>query len=425
MIQTIKAFMHWINHLPHIKRLRNRRDDRYRDRIIRGHYAGEKKVSELIDCEAIDEGKARDSYCLTYQEALREVEKLVDASNRAGNHEIRLHEVENIDTGKKRFQTTGGLLPKFTLTIGKDHEPVVNILFITGTHGEESRLWRSGLEAVIQLSRPGRMRGELLSRVKITFDLFSDIYGFDNQTRGYVARDGIQVNEHLLGQRGYQGFGLRDRAGEQGSQSKEAQSVLTRSNHAHYRKVCGDLTWIGDHHETNENIGSYPSLHFRYGGIMLMAHIYMTAEELHRLGVMRRCLAVSDRVRKFINNWSPLQIPLFRDQLLYNHPSLRKLRQIRDRIRDLGQHTFEDGYEKVMVGYPHVERDFSLDESIWMGGEVYRIAGIRLGPDVLAPEGMTTESFQQDLVVRLRQTLAAMEAQLMVIGLGSRGGKLE
>jgi hypothetical protein len=78
-----------------------------------------------------------------------------------------------------------------------------------------------------------------------------------------------------------------------------------------------------------------------------------------------------------------------------------------------------------MVGYPHVERDFSLDESIWTGGEMYRIAGIRLGPDVLAPEGMTTESFQQDLVVRLRQTSFAMEAQLMVIGFGYSEGESE
>jgi hypothetical protein len=425
MIQTIEAFIHWIKQLPCVKRLSDRHDDRYRDRIIRGYCTGEKKVSELIDCEAIDEGQARDSYCFTYLQALHEVEKLVNASNRAGNHEIRLCEVENVDTGNKRFQTTGGLLPKFTLTIGDGNKPVVNILFITATHGEESRLWRAGLEAALQLSKPGRMGGKLLSRAKITFDLFSDIDGFDNQTRGYVARDGVQVNEHLLGQRGYLGFGLRDRASEQGSRSEEAQSVLTRSNHAHYRKVCGDLNWIGDHHETNENIASYPSLHFRYGGIMLMAHIYMTAEELHRLGVMRRCLTVSDRVRKFINDWSPLQIPLFREQVLYNHPSLRKLRRIRNRIRELGQRTFEDGYEKVMVGYPRVERDFSLDESIWTGGEMYRIAGIRLGPDVLAAEGMTTESFQQDLVVRLRQTLSAMEAQLMVIGLGYSGGESE
>ncbi|MGQ9631931.1 MAG: hypothetical protein ACUVXI_16710 [bacterium] len=423
MIDTIEALIYSIKHWGPIERHRNRHLDRERDRIIEGKIFGRKVKSDLIDVEAIGESQVRDAYYMTYPEAVREVERLVEASNRSGNREIRLNRVENVDTGADTFETANGPQPKFTLQMGNNRDPEFNILFLTGVHGEESRLWRAGLEAALQLARPGELRDRLLKRGQITFDLFNDIHGMDNQSRGFVARDGVQVNDPLIFGRAHDSnpFGLGDRNSEQGRNSPEAQSVLTRSNHAHYRRVCGPLTWIGDHHETNEN-SQYPSDFFRYGGIMHMAHIYLTDLELHQLNQLRRCLTVTDRVRKFINDWSPLSEPKFREQIIYNHPTLRKLRRIRDRVRELGQRTFEDIYEQAILLFPYVERDFSLDESIWIGGEMFRVPGILLGPDVLAPEGMTSESLQQDLVVRLRQTLATMEAQLMVVGLDYKGG---
>lgn len=407
------------NFIDTLKRIKEEREDQKSDRVIKGNLAGPKVESELIDVEAIGELEIRESYHLSYPKAIRKMEEMVNASNRAGNSEIRLHNVENVDTGQESFKTTNGLCPKMTLQIGNPEAPEFNILFITATHGEESRLWRAGLEAALQLAKPGESRKDLLKRGQITFDIFSDIHGMDNQTRGFVERDGTQVNAPLVTGRGHDRnpFGLGDRNSEQGRNSEEAKSVLTRSNHAHYKKVCGPLTWVGDHHETNEN-SHYPSNFFRYGGIMLMAHIYLTDAELHHLNQLQRCLTFTGKIRKFINNWSPLADPRFRDQILYNHPSLAKIQSIRDRIQDLGQRTFEEIHEQAILMFPHVERDFSLDESIWVGGEMFRIPGILLGPDVLAPQGMTSESFQQDLTVRLRQTLATMEAEIMVAGLG-------
>ena len=417
MIDSIVSFIHFLKKLPPCKRYHNRKLDRKQDAIIRGELNHERKKSNLIDIDKLGENAVKDTYYLNYPDALGEVEKQINESNRAGNSQIRMQRVQNIDTGKMVFDTANGPQPKFTLQIGNEYDPCFNILFITGTHGEESKLWRAGLEAVLQLVYPGELRGSLLKKGRITFDLFSDICGMDNESRGYVARDGKQVNSPLLSRQAARRFGLGDRNSEQGRQSKEAQSVLTRSNHEHYRDVCGELTWLGDHHETNENINRYPDNYFRYQGIMLMAHIYMTDEELHNLNQKRRCLTFSDKIKRIINDWSPLKEAVFREQLLYNHPSLRKLRQIRDRIRELGQRTFEDIHEKALVIFPMLERDFALDESIWTGGEWFTIPGIRLGPDVLAPEGITTESFQQDLVTRLKQTLAAIEAQIMVVGL--------
>lgn len=244
----------------------------------------------------------------------------------------------------------------------------------------------ASLEALLALAEPGGRREELLSRGQITFDIFSDIYGFDNQTRGWVARDGREVNAPLIGGRNHDRnpYGLGDRNSEQGRNSLEAQSTLTRSNHAAYRHFCGDLTWIGDHHETNEN-SHYPSHFFRYGGIMLMAHIYFTNAELAALGGMQRAITVSGRVKKFLNDWSPFSEPRYREQVLANHPELRLIKRIRNRVRTLGQRTFEDIHEKALLNFPHVERDFSLDESIWIMGEMYRLPGFLLGPDVLAP----------------------------------------
>ena len=396
--------------------------DRHHDRIITGQ--GERKESGLIDLQGINEYKTDNLINLKYPQAIKYTEKKVEDSNRNSETQIRINRVENTDNDSRLFETVNGPQPKFTYQIGNNTRPEFNILFITATHGEESRLWIAGLEALMQLAGEGEQKKHLLSRGQITFDIFSDIQGFDNQSRGYVSRDGIQVNEPLVTGRKHDRnpFGLGDRNGAQGRNSQEAVSVLSRSNQAHYKKTCGPLTWVGDHHETNEN-SHYPSSFFRYGGIMLMAHIYLTDSELGTLNSLRRALTFSDKVRMAVNNWLPFSDPIYREQILYNHPSLKTMRRIRDRARSLGQRTFEDINEKAILLYPHVERDFSIDESIWVGGEMFRLPGILLGPDVLAPEGMTSESFQQDLTVRIRQTLAVMEAQLTVIGI--EGGNNE
>jgi hypothetical protein len=341
----------------------------------------------------------------------------VEKANHRTAFPIRVNKVMNVDTGDIFFNSPCGSVEKNTFHIGNDRDPLFNILFITGTHGEESRLWRAGLEALLQLSEGGRGREEILAKGQISFDLFSDIHGFDNQSRGYTGRNGIQVNAPLITGRSHDRnpFGLGDRNSEQGRNSTESVSVLSRSNQKHYSSVCGPLTWIGDHHETNEN-SQYPSNFFRYGGIMIIAHIFMTNEEQRRLSVLKRCLTVSDQVKKVLSDFIPFAPLRYREQLLYNDPSLRKIQMIRDRIRELGERTFEDIHEKALLLFPHVERDFSLDESIWVGGEMFSLPGIMLGPEVMAPQGITTETFQQDLMVRMRQTLAAMEAELQIAG---------
>jgi len=372
---------------------------------------------QLLFPDRINEEQALLSASLNYRQALdytmEEVEKLSGRSD----FPVTVESVSHADTGTHFFDTPSGRAEKKTFHLGNSDSPAFNILFITGTHGEESRLWRTGLEAVIQLAKGSPATGALLSRGQVSFDLFSDIIGFDNQSRGFTARDGVQVNAPLITGRGNERnpYGLGDRNSEQGRNSREAVSVLSRSNQAHYSRVCGPLTWIGDHHETNEN-SQYPSNFFRYGGIMIMAHIYMTPEEQRQLAALRRCLTKTDRIRMALNDIIPFSRPLFREQVLYNNPSLRKIIAIRDRIRELGERTFEDVHEKALFLFPHVERDFSLAESIWVGGEMFSLPGILLGPDIMAPRGITTESFQQDLTVRLRQTLAAMEAELQIAG---------
>ena len=395
------------------------RADRRCDRVIDGRLSAGGSVSELIDPNHIDELLADLSSRMKYPDALKYTDDRIKKMNKMGGCEIRKHRVDNPDNDSGLFESVNGPVPKFTYQLGNSTKPEFNILFITGTHGEESRLWRAGLDALLQLAGSGDARAQLLSRGQVTFDIFGDIHGFDNQSRGFVDRSGRQINEPLVTGRKHDRnpFGLGDRNGEQGRNSAEAISLLTRANHLHYAKHCGRLSWIGDHHETNEN-SNYPSWFFRYGGIMLMAHVYFTDEELHMLNSLKRALTATDKVRMFLNTWTPFSGPRYREQLLYNHPSLKTLKMIRDRVRALGQRTFEDVNEKALLMFPRVERDFSIDESIWIGGEMFRIPGILLGPDVLAPQGLTSESFQQDLTVRMRQTLAVMEAQLTVIGGG-------
>ncbi len=354
---------------------------------------------------------------IKYKDTLDYCLEKIEIANRSTQFPVRINQVLNIDSNNKYFDSTNGPIEKFTFQIGNKIDPKFNILFITGTHGEESRLWRAGLEGLLQLTEGGKDRNNLLSKGQITFDLFSDIFGFDNQSRGFTGRNGIQVNAPLITGRGHDRnpFGLGDRNSEQGRNSKESISVLSRSNHYHYLETCGPLTWIGDHHETNEN-SNYPSNFFRYGGIMIIAHIYMSKEERHILNKLKRSITVTDQIKKFLNDISPISTPKYREQILYNNPSLRKIKRIRNRIRDLGERTFEDIHEKALLLFPHVERDLSIDESIWIEGEMFSIPSILLGPEILAPQGITTETFQQDLMVRMKQTLAAMEAQLHYAG---------
>lgn len=372
---------------------------------------------QLLFPDRITEEAALISASVNYNEALDYTQEKVEKANGSATFPIRINQVLNCDTEKKFFESSGGPIEKKTFHMGNNKDPRFNILFITSTHGEESRLWRAGLEAMLQLAENSRNSELLLSEGQISFDLFSDIFGFDNQSRGYTDRNGIQVNAPLITGRAHDRnpLGLGDRNSEQGRNSREAMSVLSRSNQAHYSRVCGPLSWIGDHHETNEN-SQYPSNFFRYGGIMIIAHIFMTQEEQNRLGSLKRCLTVTDHVKKTLGDIIPFAPLRYREQILYNNPSLRKIVKIRNRIRELGQRTFEDVHEKALLIFPHVERDFSLTESIWVGGEMFSLPGIKLGPEIMAPQGITTESFQQDLMIRLRQTLAAMEAQLQIAG---------
>ena len=372
---------------------------------------------QLLFPDKITEEAAQFSSSVKYIDALNYSLESIEKANGRTSFPIRVNQVKNVDNEKYFFDSPNGPIEKKTFQIGNDKDPLFNILFITATHGEESRLWRAGLEALLQLCEGSHGRESLLSKGQITFDLFSDILGFDNQSRGYSGRNGIQVNAPLITGRGHDRnpYGLGDRNSEQGRNSLEAISVLSRSNQKHYKEICGPLTWIGDHHETNEN-SQYPSNFFRYGGIMIIAHIYMSKEEQHLLGNLKRCLTVTDQVKKVLSDFIPYAPIKYREQILYNNPSLRKIKNIRNRIRSLGQNTFEDIHEKALLLFPHVERDFSLDESIWVGGEMFSVPGILLGPEVMAPQGITTETFQQDLMIRLRQTLAAMEAELQIAG---------
>ena len=154
-----------------------------------------------------------------------------------------------------------------------------------------------------------------------------------------------------------------------------------------------------------------------------MAHVYISDERLSQLNQLESCLGWWRNLRRFINEHSPLSEPIYREQLLWHDPRIQKIRRIRERIRELGQRTMEERFDRAFLFIPQVERDIRVDESIYIGGMMFRIPRILLGPDVLGFEGMTSESFQQDLVVRAKQTLAALEAQLKVIGLGYKGSE--
>jgi len=420
---------------------RRKKIDRQVDRVIDGRLTRRGRFgpwrsplkSDLIDIDALTEARIAQVKFMSFEKFTETGLREVEASNRLclkeGNDEIRVHKVENVD-GADGFNVAGKVLPKYTFQLGNAENPQFRILVLAGTHGGESRLARTILEGIIQLARPGEERRRLLKKGTILFDPVVDPAGFNNQTRGAVTRGGMAVNAPLIGggqiQPGLRNpWGLDDRNSVQGRNSLEAQDVLTRSNQAHYRKILkGKATWVYDAHETCE-FTQWPDLAFTYGGILLMAHLYIPEVKLAHLNQLEPCVGWLRNLRRFINDCDPLSEPIYREQLLWHNPRMEKIRRIRNRIRQLGQRTMEEKFDRAFLFIPRVERDIRVDESIYIGGMMFRIPRILLGPDVLGFEGLTSESFQQDLIVRAKQTLAALEAQLKVIGLGYKGEHIE
>ena len=423
-----------------IKSLKERKRERIdfeADRTIDGYLTRKNRFSswrppvksELIDINTVTEAKIIQTKFASFQKfvelELKEIEGINRLCRKEGNSEIKIHQVENIDGGKG-FNTGRKTLPKYTFQLGNSENPQFKILVLASTHGGESRLARAILEGILQLARPSEECHRLLERGTILFDPVVDPAGFDNQTRGAVTRGGMAVNAPLLGggwaQPGLRNpWGLSDRNSAQGRNSLEAQDVLTRSNQAHYKKILGGrASWVYDAHETCEST-HWPDLAFTYGGILLMAHIYLSDNKLASLNRLQSCVGWWRKLRSYINDHNPLEGPIYREQLLWHDPRMQKITRIRNRIKELGQRTMEEKFDRAFLFLPQVERDIRVEESVYIGGMMFRIPHILLGPDVLGLEGVTTESFQQDLVVRAKQTLASLEAQLRVIGLDYKG----
>jgi len=437
MLGLIDSLRYKVKQVRFLKERKRERIDSRIDRVIDGCLTGKGRFgprrppvkSDLIDIDAVTEAKIAQTKFTSFERFTELQSKEVEASNelcsKEGNSEIKVHKVENIDGGNG-FNVAGKILPKYSLQLGNTENPQFRILVLAGTHGGESRLARAILEGIIQLARSGEERYKLLEKGTILFDPVVDPAGFNNQTRGAVTREGMGVNAPLLGggwaQPGLPNpWGLGDRNSAQGRNSPEAQDPLTRSNQAHYRKILGGkATWVYDAHETCE-FTHWPDLAFTYGGILLMAHLYLSDTRLASLNQLESCLGWWRKLKSFINDYNPLEGPIYREQLLWHDPRLQKVIKIRNRIRELGQRTMEEKFDRAFLFLPHVERDIRIDESVYIGGMMFRVPQILLGPDVLGYEGLTSESFQQDLVVRAKQTLATLEAQLKVIGLGYNG----
>jgi len=147
---------------------------------------------------------------------------------------------------------------------------------------------------------------------------------------------------------------------------------------------------------------------------MLIAEVYLNdAEwlEIRRLPTISRFAGIP-RLLAWLTRQN-------REAIAARYPAIDRVIKIRDRVRELGERTFEEKYSSWEYHFDSMEREQKVAESIYLMGDAFRKAGINLQPDVLAYEGITTESFEQDLAVRARQQLAVIEAVLWVVGLGN------
>jgi len=122
---------------------------------------------QLLFPDKINEEAALISTTAKYNNALDYSREMVEKANNSSSFPIRIKNVYNVDTNDIYFNSAGNAVEKTTFHIGNDRDPLFNILFITATHGEESRLWRAGLEAILQLSRGSDAREALLDKGQI------------------------------------------------------------------------------------------------------------------------------------------------------------------------------------------------------------------------------------------------------------------
>ncbi len=378
----------------------------------------EKVKSPLIDLGVVSEEMADEMAYINYPQFLERILRETEKANKENGNKITVDYVTNVDTGEAIFDTGFGSKPKVTLRVGND-DAQKKILIIGGTHGTESRMAMAVLQAVLAIARPGEEREELLKNNLIVFDPAADIRGFNDQTWGTITRDGRQVSAPVVG--GLLGHSSQvngpdydDRNGAQGRNSIETLDVLSRSNQSHYKKIgeCDRFLFVLDLHETNE-LSNYPDLFYRNAGIMMIVKFLCSTQQLSLAQRLTSKLLAS-RLAKVLRTRGPK----FCEDVFAPNPDLIKFLLIRDRIRVLGERTLEKDYEKIEQMASFIKHYIRLGESIYTMGEIYEQANVLCTPETLGLKGMTTESFQQDLAVRIRQSLAAIEAVLWIEGLG-------
>jgi len=383
----------------------------------------EKIKSPLIDLGVVSEEVADETAYINYPQFLEKILRETEKANKENGNKITIDYVTNVETGETLFETVTGPKSKVTLRMGNENA-LRKILFIGGTHGTESRMATAILQAVLELAKPGEAREELLANNLIIFDPVADIFGFNNQTWGTVSRDGRQVNAPVItGVHGHSKqvnnpWGLEDRNAAQGRNSQETLDPLSRSNQAHYKKVgkCDKFFFVLDLHETNE-LSNYPDFFYRNAGVMMIVKFLCSAQKLSLAQRLPSELSGSS-LTKILRKVLRTNQPKFSEDVFAFNPDLIKFRLIRDRIRALGERTYEKDYEKIEQMMSFIKQYIRLGESIYTMGEIYEKANVLCTPEALGHKGMTTETFQQDLAVRIRQSLAAIEAVLWIEGLG-------
>ncbi|GAI21829.1 unnamed protein product, partial [marine sediment metagenome] len=154
MLGLIDDVRYKVNQIKFLKEGKRERIDGEADRIIDGYLTRKGRFgsrrppvkSDLIDIDDMTEAKIAQTKFASFEKFSEIQLKEVEASNKLcrkeGNSEIKVHKVENIDSGNG-FNVAGKILPKYTFQLGNTENPQFRILVIGSTHGGESRLARA------------------------------------------------------------------------------------------------------------------------------------------------------------------------------------------------------------------------------------------------------------------------------------------
>lgn len=379
----------------------------------------QKEISDLIDVNQVKINEVQEWSEKNYPDFVRDLLRYTEKLNRGNSGYFRADAVpiKNVDTSEDYTEMIAGKREKwYTIELGNPNAEHRMVYECSRHGGEHVHKVTGYLIAKYLLENPNEEKEKVLDKVRISVLPVVDPLGAHKGIRGYVTREGDEVNSPVITKIGHNRnpFGVEDTNGVEGRNLDESKGARIRSMQNHFLNVFGPVNSWASLHETTE----FPNIAFKNEGVMFIVGYYLPEEEVKKLSELNRELFGYEKILgKIIRS-------KFIEEQITNHPTFERAKSIRNRVRNLGLNVYSDNLEKAMRIMGQGGREISVGESISINGLLFRKLGILLAPDFYTAHGATSaitiETFSKPESDRVKEGLGFLEAMLQVEVIGRR-----